>query len=165
MGLDIYVRWGEEEIGADGEPIWFGDLYPDAYRDQLTGFTSAPWAGYLCESWSSLEWVKDIASKFNGPNPYLFFPDWSSWNGEAMDLTDSEQLAIVLRFRDDTIRPWCREHKYLPRDSKWTDDDRKEYTAYMSRLYDVWSFINFVEIKKDIPRLKIVFWMTMQATD
>jgi len=158
MGLDIYVRWGGEWSNDEGKMVDnFREQSWEEWEDQMTGMVSAPQAGYLRESWGSLGWVRELTQKFGGPFPYAFFPDWNGYNGEELDLTDFATLDRVLDFRDKVIRPWCREHRYLPRDEDHTDEEREEYRSYMSRLYDVWGFLNFVDLNRDQPLLRIQF--------
>ena len=156
MGLDVYVRFGTITVDEDGYKEYdFNQQYPNEYRDQMTGFMSAPWAGYLRESWGSLSWCSGASKRFGGPFPYGFFPGWSGCNGERLELTP-DNLAAVLAFRDATVRTWLREHSYLEGDN-WTKEDKEGYTAYKDRLADTWSFINFVELHRDKPNLCIVF--------
>jgi hypothetical protein len=154
MGLDIYVRFGE--VDEDGEHNWYpkDSKYHDLYEDQMTGFTSCPHAGYLRESWGSLDWVYNAAKEFNAPNPYKFFDEWEGSNGEVYDCS-GDGLTKLLSFRDDVIRPWLRENRYPERE--WTDDKKNNFDHFRNRLHDVWSFINFVELHKDQENLIIIF--------
>jgi hypothetical protein len=106
MGLDIYVRWGERDTdGAD----W--TTFPKERREeQLTGFTSAPYAGYLRESWGSLAWTSKYAKEIQAPEPYGFYPEWEGDNGGELRC-DENGLLRVLHYRDTVLRPWLRNRK------------------------------------------------------
>ncbi len=166
MGLDIYVRWGtyNEETGDyEGFP-------EELHEDQLTGFKTAPEAGYLRESWGSLRWVSDFSRSIKAPDPYGFFPDWGGYNGEKLDVSSPEKLQPVLDYRDKVLRPWLRDivnhykqwvEEHGPNDFLGDEGEDKDWWdalhAFERRVRDVVSFINFVELHKHEPSLVIAF--------
>jgi hypothetical protein len=176
MGLDIYVRWGEYSPD-DG---WVG--FPEeASQNQMTGFVSAPYAGYLRESWGSLSWVARTAKELGGPNPYDLFADWSGSNGENMPVDTPERVQVALAFRAKLLEylrgEWSEKQDALyknlrdlydvgpgmsnEKQSEWAQAHSKlegTLRAYLERITDMIGFINFIECNKDKQNLTVCYY-------
>lgn len=178
MGLDIYVRWGENTPDEG----WVG--FPEELRqNQMTGFVSAPYAGYLRESWGSLRWVGDAADKFGGPNPYTLNKQYSGGNGDEMPVNTPESLQAALDFRtellaylrtgwretqekeynalNETLKAKYGELKTDEQYEAWTkahDELSRFLEAYASRITDMIGFINFIECNKDKPNITVCYY-------
>ena len=95
-----------------------------------------------------------MTREFGGPHPLAFYSEWNGANDDQYDCANGG-LEKLLKFRDETIRPWLRTSGP---GQDWDDEKAGYFRAYVQRLEDVWSFINFVELKKDEENLIIGFW-------
>ena len=159
MGLDIYVRWGA--IGDDGDDV---DFPEDIRQDQCTGFENAPECGYLRHNWTSVRFCHEFSIKYEVVDPIRgMYPEWNGSNGESIDVTaDALQHLFRLRSR---VQEWLRNKPYEKRNafieaaatSATKDEVMEEFNYFSQCLRNLVSFINFIELHKDKPNLRIVF--------
>lgn len=159
MGLDIYVRWGA--VGEDGDDI---DFPEDIRQNQCTGFENAPECGYLRHNWTSVRFCREFSVKYEVVDPIRgMYPEWNGSNGESIDVT-ADTLVHLFSLRSRALA-WLRDKPYDKRnslmDAAATDADKEEvmeeFKYFSQCLRNLVGFINFIELHKDKPNLRIAF--------
>jgi len=159
MGLDIYVRWGA--IDDDGEDVEFPE---DMEQDQYTGMENAPEMGYLRHNWTSVRFCRETSVKYEAPNPIVnMYPQWAGDNGDTLYV--SADVFAGLEALRNQARAWLRSKPYYKRnafiEAATTAGEKneimEEFDYFSQCLRNLVGFINFIELHKDKPNLRIVF--------
>ena len=179
MGLDIYVRWGEKKYisydtdgakpltGLEVEQLKTAD--PDAeieveydypkwrWELQMTGFSSAPEAGYIRHNWTGVGFLRVFSQQHNAPNPIAFYEDWNGSNGETLWINTPESMQKLIAYRDDVLSKWLVDSKGSWNWRNMTEEERKDVQYFNQSVRHVIGLINFCQCHKDEPNLHIYF--------
>lgn len=144
MGLDIYVRWD--------------DMTDEEQNAQYTGYRDSCETGYLRFNWTGVKVCRCIADKTGAPNPIRhLFSEWNGSNGEELFVDDD----VMRRLSDNRtqLAEWLRSS--IPQEIRLDDFPDENPVGlrqwFVGKVHGAMTMINFVELNKDKPNLRIEF--------
>lgn len=143
MGLDVYVRW--EGMTKEDE------------QAQCTGFQTVGSAGYLRQSWGSLEaWDNVFNAAFSKSWSSFLAPSWKGFNDEQFKINEDnrqkleEGRNILEAFVNNPFQPADENLKKYFSEESW--ENRAEIIS--SQCKEMIAFINLALNK---PNAEILF--------